>query len=739
MSLYNLLRYAEDLQLSGDEQQWPVRVTTHNFVPYRLMDSSNDPVPESMWRALDDAEKQLPEQSAGILPAPHVTPMEIRLLAEEEAFQERMRLLELQKQREAEEQARLRKLEQEERERLAKIRTQEQLQASRLQQKRCASVSNWDLQQQKAPLSSVSITASAATSTDHQSPQAKRARVSVLPQSVIPPTIPEKQPYILPDWPPVVKKRSFAYRVPGPQHRITGHCILYWVTATPRVRDNWALALAVYLSRKLSLPLVAMAVLPPVPSACRAQLCHASALAELHHRLADLNVPLIGLALSSASEEVNLLDYDMWKAHSGALTAAVNEFNNALQPHMIVTDESYHLSFIEWMKQYAKDLPCSLHSVDSNHLLPVRYATPPEDVAPLSAYRNAVRDALVGTIGSLMWVNFAEDTCPRPELQTPVRAALKEVLRSTEHYSLVDWSSVRASVHAQLTKLLSVLPQDTLMSETSSASQTAVDTSLHNGGVLSDSEMQDTEDLDVVEPRVKRGRNTAVELDSMPSFDAGAVRNDHRHVKWGSGFGESSALDALTRYFRDYIEPNFERDALHAEGLPALMLHVSVGTISAVHVLQAMLNRMPSPTPSARQAAVEWLCWRRECYVHWTYTHGEMSAEKVPLWAQEKLFASSQAQALTQCSLDRIEQACTDDLLFNQVQTQLVDLGWLHPQAIGYWAKRILAWMGDLPQAFEYSLALLQRYAILGGSPIVRPLLIVDGYDWNLAESPSGI
>ena len=37
---------------------------------------------------------------------------------------------------------------------------------------------------------------------------------------------------------------------------------MYWVTGAPRIEDNWALVLAMKLSRLLSLPLVAVAFVP---------------------------------------------------------------------------------------------------------------------------------------------------------------------------------------------------------------------------------------------------------------------------------------------------------------------------------------------------------------------------------------------------------------------------------------------------------------------------------------------
>ena len=58
-----------------------------------------------------------------------------------------------------------------------------------------------------------------------------------------------------------MRQRSFCYFRPK-GNGARGQQVVYWVTGTLRVEDNWALLLASHLSRLLSVPLVAICFLP---------------------------------------------------------------------------------------------------------------------------------------------------------------------------------------------------------------------------------------------------------------------------------------------------------------------------------------------------------------------------------------------------------------------------------------------------------------------------------------------
>ena len=62
------------------------------------------------------------------------------------------------------------------------------------------------------------------------------------------------------------------------------------------------------------------------------------------------------------------------------------------------------------------------------------------------------------------------------------------------------------------------------------------------------------------------------------------------------------------------------------------MSHIKhTGTLSPVFVIQAILSRSPLPSPLARAAAVETLCWHRELHTYLTYTRGVLTWDALPL------------------------------------------------------------------------------------------------------------
>lgn len=67
-----------------------------------------------------------------------------------------------------------------------------------------------------------------------------------------------KDPYCQSKWNKYIRQRSFCYNRPKGIIPL-GKQIVYWVTGTFRVEDNWALRLAMHLSELLSLPVVAIA------------------------------------------------------------------------------------------------------------------------------------------------------------------------------------------------------------------------------------------------------------------------------------------------------------------------------------------------------------------------------------------------------------------------------------------------------------------------------------------------
>ena len=187
-------------------------------------------------------------------------------------------------------------------------------------------------------------------------------------------------------WLPQLLRRHFAAFTPRWEAPPHGRCILYWVSAIPRVRDNWGLWQACWLARAFRLPLSAYIVLPSGLScleltgdAAAAEAAAknlpprlasvATAVVEFHRRLAGLGVPLSAV-VGSARDGVRALD----------------RITQARRPYIIVADEVYDpqatcsigalVSPSETGGLRTHAWTCPIVTVDSTFVVPVRFMGP---------------------------------------------------------------------------------------------------------------------------------------------------------------------------------------------------------------------------------------------------------------------------------------------------------------------------------------------------------------------------
>ena len=93
-----------------------------------------------------------------------------------------------------------------------------------------------------------------------------------------------------------------------------------------------------------------------------------------------------------------------------------------------------------------------------------------------------------------------------------------------------------------------------------------------------------------------------------------------------------------------------------------------------------------------------------------------MSIHSIPDWAKKSLraHASDERQSY---SFDDIENARTDDEIWNAAQRQLLNTGHIHNYLRMLWGKRILEWAPGPEIAAEWMIEINDRWALDGRDP----------------------
>lgn len=183
------------------------------------------------------------------------------------------------------------------------------------------------------------------------------------------PTIPLNL-YLKNKWKRQWNLRSLAVHYPPREVRRTeGRQILYFCQTCPRVHDNLALQLALWMSKSLNLPLQVLTFLPRLVAEARTARKSANeqwrshcfrrkAFAKFHGLLATMKVPLVGLVVEDQDVPKVLLDWE-----------------RVYEPHFIVTDDTHSTYRENAFKRYVQEsklAKCAIFSMDSTCIYPPR-------------------------------------------------------------------------------------------------------------------------------------------------------------------------------------------------------------------------------------------------------------------------------------------------------------------------------------------------------------------------------
>lgn len=184
-------------------------------------------------------------------------------------------------------------------------------------------------------------------------------------------------------------------------------------------------------------------------------------------------------------------------------------------------------------------------------------------------------------------------------------------------------------------------------------------------------------------------------------------------IKPGEGAAEQMLKTFLSKGLSRYSK---ERNDPNKQAVSNLSPYLHFGQISAQRVALEVKKRGPS---SANVAAfLEELIVRRELSDNYCFYNTNYDSPKgFPEWAKKTLHKHAKDKRSHLYTRRQLEQAKTDDPLWNAAQLEMVIKGKMHGFMRMYWAKKILEWTPTVEQAMKIALDLNDRYELDGRDP----------------------
>ena len=180
--------------------------------------------------------------------------------------------------------------------------------------------------------------------------------------------------------------------------------------------------------------------------------------------------------------------------------------------------------------------------------------------------------------------------------------------------------------------------------------------------------------------------------------------------------GADEGLKHLNRFINNHLagyEHDRNKPELHATSLLSPYLHF--GHLGPHTV--ALAIQKSAAAQSAKDAFLEQLIMRRELainFVHFNLDYDNF--ESAPPWAHKSLAEHAQDPRRLY-SKKEMEEARTEDPLWNAAQQQMLHAGWMHNYMRMYWAKKILEWSKSPAEAFQFAVHLNDKYFVDGRDP----------------------
>ena len=152
------------------------------------------------------------------------------------------------------------------------------------------------------------------------------------------------------------------------------------------------------------------------------------------------------------------------------------------------------------------------------------------------------------------------------------------------------------------------------------------------------------------------------------------------------------------------------------DGTSRLSPYLHFGHISPLTI--ALAVRQAKAPAAAKAAFLDQLITWRELAVNFVWFNSNYdNFECAEPWAHRTLAEHARDRRPVIYSERQLENAETEDPLWNAAQRQMVTRGWMHNYLRMYWGKKILEWSRSPAEAYEIAVRLNDKYEIDGHDP----------------------
>lgn len=181
--------------------------------------------------------------------------------------------------------------------------------------------------------------------------------------------------------------------------------------------------------------------------------------------------------------------------------------------------------------------------------------------------------------------------------------------------------------------------------------------------------------------------------------------------------GRQAGLERLSKFVRQILPGYAEtRNKPEIDGSSRLSAYLHFGFLSPLEIALAV-SSSDAPAES-RDAYLEELIVRRELSFNMTRHNSRYySLAALPAWAQMTMREHIGDEREIVYSLEELEQAATDDELWNAAQREMILTGEMHNYIRMLWGKNVIAWSQTYEEAFERLVHLNNKYCLDGRDP----------------------
>jgi deoxyribodipyrimidine photo-lyase len=185
--------------------------------------------------------------------------------------------------------------------------------------------------------------------------------------------------------------------------------------------------------------------------------------------------------------------------------------------------------------------------------------------------------------------------------------------------------------------------------------------------------------------------------------------------------GTHAALKRLHAFIRhDLAGYDEQRNHPETRGTSRLSPYLHFGNIGPLTIALAVRNAMRKGDVSAatgERFLEQLIGWRELAVLFVRHEPNYDNWECAAPWARKTLIEHAGDPRPHRYNLRQLERAETGDELWNAAQREMVTTGWMHNYVRMYWAKKILEWAPDPATAFDWAVALNDRYELDGRDP----------------------